>query len=204
MILVGRYLSPFIRRVAITMRLYGLEYEHRPLMTFGDDKKKLSQWNSVGRVPVLILDDGEVLFESGAILDFLDERMGPDRALAPPSDPQRREVLRLVNIATGTADKTVQAVYEVRFRPQEKRHHPWVTLCADQVRSGFEALNHRAAMPWMSGEHLSQADVTAVSCWSFARNAKPELTEAFRAPRLDEIAARAEQMPEFRQTVPEF
>ena len=91
MILVGRYLSPFVRRVAVTLRLYGLEYEHRPLMAFGDDKKTISQWNPVGRVPVLLLDDGEVLFESSAILDYLDERVGPERALIPSSGPARRE-----------------------------------------------------------------------------------------------------------------
>ncbi len=57
-------------------------------------------------------------------------------------------------------------------------------------------------MPPMTGKQLSQADVTAVCCWSFARIARPELTETIRAPRLDQIAARAEDMPEFRQTAP--
>lgn len=201
MILIGRYLSPFVRRVAVTLRLYGIDYEHRPLMAFGDDKKTLSEWNPVGRVPVLLLDDGEALFESGAILDYLDQKVGPDRALTPAAGPARRGTLRLMALATGAAEKTVLTVYEVRFRPEEKRHEPWVAMCADQIRRGFEALNDRAQTPWMRGEHLSQADVTAVCCWSFAKQAKPELTEAIRAPRLDEIAARAEAMPEFRQTV---
>lgn len=203
MILVGRYLSPFVRRVAVTLRLYGLDYEHRPLMAFGDDKKTLSQWNPIGRVPVLLLDDGEVLFESGAILDYLDQRVGPERALIPPSGPARREVLRLMNTATGAAEKTVLTVYEVRFRPEEKRHEPWVAMCAEQIRKGFEALSDRAVMPWLTGDKLTQADVTAACCWSFARRAKPELTDAIRAPRLDEITARAEAMTAFRQTVPE-
>ncbi|MDH3316572.1 MAG: glutathione S-transferase family protein [Gammaproteobacteria bacterium] len=202
MILVGRYLSPFVRRVAVTLRLYGLEYEHRPLMAFGDDKKTISQWNPVGRVPVLILDDGESLFESGAILDYLDERVGPDRSLTPASGRPRREVLRLLALATGAAEKTVLTLYEVRFRPEEKRHEPWVAMCSDQVRRGFEALDAAAAMPWMTGETMGQADVIAACCWSFAKHAKPELTETIRAPRLDAIAARAESMPEFQQTVP--
>ncbi len=203
MVLVGRYLSPFVRRVAVTMRSYGLDYQHRPLMAFGEDKKTLSQWNPVGRVPVLLLNDGEVLFESGAILDYLDQRVGPDKALTPASGPERREVLRLMNIATGAAEKTVLTVYEVRFRPEEKRHEPWVAMCAEQVQNSFEALSARAVMPWMIGKSLTQADVTATCCWSFARRAKPELTDGIRAPRLDEITARAEAMPEFRQTMPE-
>ena len=106
MILVGRHLSPFGGRVAVTLRLYGFHYEHRgPLMAFGDDKKTISQWNPLGRV-ALLLDDGEVLFDSGAILDYMAQRAGPERALIPPSGPARREVLRLMNTAIGAAEKT--------------------------------------------------------------------------------------------------
>ncbi len=69
MILIGQYDSPFVRRVAIAMRLYGLAYEHRTWSTFGD-AEKLAAFNPLRRVPTLVLDDGEVLIESFAILDF--------------------------------------------------------------------------------------------------------------------------------------
>ena len=202
MILVGRYLSPFVRRVAVTMKLYGLSYEHRPLIAFGEDKKIISQWNPVGRVPVLILDDGEVLFESGVILDHLDELAGAERALIPESGAARRNVLRLMSMATGAADKAILTIYEKRFRPEEKWHEPWTTLCGSQTKDALEALDKLATMPWFAGDIMSQADVTAVCCWDFINHANPELASRISAPRLDDICLRAGEMREFSETVP--
>src|SRR5438067_8784017 len=104
MILIGRYRSPFTRRVAVSMRLFGLDYEHRPLTvwTHLDDVRRT---NPVGRVPALILDSGETLFDSHAILDYLDELAGPRRALVPASEPERHRVLRIVACAMGALEK---------------------------------------------------------------------------------------------------
>ena len=59
--LIGRYASPFVRRVAITMRLYGIPYEHESVIPFGDSKSSLEAVNPITRVPTLILDNGEAL-----------------------------------------------------------------------------------------------------------------------------------------------
>ena len=68
--LIGRYLSPFTRRVATTLYLYDMEFEHRPLSTMGDDRPSIRTHNPITRVPALVLDDGEVLVDSAAILDL--------------------------------------------------------------------------------------------------------------------------------------
>ena len=73
MILIGQYDSPFVRRVAIALRMYGLPFEHRPWSTFGD-ADKLAPFNPLRRVPTLVLDSGEALIESAAMLDYLDQR----------------------------------------------------------------------------------------------------------------------------------
>ena len=80
MLLIGQYDSPFVRRVAIAMRLYGIAYEHQPWSTFGD-ADTIAPYNPLRRVPTLVLDNGEVLIESMAILDYVDELAGPDKAL---------------------------------------------------------------------------------------------------------------------------
>ena len=80
MILIGQYDSPFVRRVAVALVLHGLPYEHRPWSTFGD-AARIAPFNPLRRVPVLLTADGEALIESGAILDYLDELAGPERAL---------------------------------------------------------------------------------------------------------------------------
>ena len=66
MILIGQFDSPFVRRVGIALRLYALPFEHRPWSTFGD-ADCLGAYNPLRRVPTLVLDDGEVLIESGSL-----------------------------------------------------------------------------------------------------------------------------------------
>src|SRR5262245_5205213 len=115
MILIGQYDSPFVRRVAVAMRRYGMSYEHRPWGVFGD-ADKIAQYNPLRRVPTLVLDDGSVLLESAAILEYLDEQVGPERALLPRSGPVRRDGLRVIGLATGFADKALSLYLESYFR----------------------------------------------------------------------------------------
>ncbi len=83
MILVGQYDSPYVRRVAISLRMLGFAYEHDTRSVFGDFEA-MRAINPLGRIPSLVLDGGEMLIDSAAILDWLDETVGPDRALIPP------------------------------------------------------------------------------------------------------------------------
>src|SRR3954454_6409739 len=114
MILIGQFDSPFVRRVGIALHLYDLPFEHRPWSTFGD-ADKIARYNPLRRVPTLVLDDGEVLIESTAILDHLDETVGPARAMIPENGPHRREALKLCAVATGLGDKAVSLGYELLF-----------------------------------------------------------------------------------------
>src|SRR5690349_15598588 len=103
MFLIGQYDSPFVRRVAIAMRLYGIAFEHHAWSTFGD-ADKIAPYNPLRRVPTLVLDDGEVLIESTAILDYLDETVGPpprDDRGKRPAPPRCSENLRAGDRARG-------------------------------------------------------------------------------------------------------
>src|SRR5579859_6720855 len=130
MILIGQFDSPFVRRVGVTLRLYELPFEHRPWSVWSD-ALALSKINPLRRVPVLVLDDGETLIESGAILDHLDERVGPERAMIPRSGHARRQVLNLCALATGVADKAVILFYELLLH--ERRSQTWIDRCRAQI-----------------------------------------------------------------------
>jgi len=162
-ILIGQYDSPFVRRVAIAMRLYGLGYEHRTWSTFGD-ADKLATFNPLRRVPTLALDDGEVLIESFVILDYLDELVGPSKALIARSGEARRKALKVCALATGLADKAVSLLYE-RILHKETSD-VWVARCRAQVSGVLDALEKdRAARktPYWFGETINHADI-AVAC----------------------------------------
>jgi len=182
MILIGMFDSPFVRRVAVTMNLLGMPFEHRN-WSVGKDFDKIREFNPLGRVPTLVLDDAEALIESGTILDFLDDSVGPARALLPPSGRARRDALRLMAIATGAAEKGVLQLYEGVFRPEGKRHEPWLDRCRAQMHAALTELERAAQArtsnresleavgAWLVGDRMTQADITVACVFNFLNEA---------------------------------
>ncbi len=199
MILIGRFNSPFVRRAAITLRLYGIEHEHQAL---GTASKELREANPLGRVPALITDDGEALIDSTTIIDYLDRLAGPEKALTPAGGAERTRMMSLVGLAVGAGEKAVAAYYELGQRPEEMQHRPWVEKCLGQSKDGFDALDREAVMPWLTGKRLTQADVSMVACWDFALRTWDPKTPPPQCPNIEAIAARANAMPEFAETIP--
>ena len=206
MILIGMFDSPFVRRVAVSMNLLWVTCEHRN-WSIGKDFELIRQFNPLGRVPTLVQPDGDTLFESSAILDFLDERAGPERALLPRAGNARREALRIIAIASGAAEKGVTQVYESAFRPPEKRYRPWVERCHTQMHAALSELDRLCqarAGEWLVGDRLTQADVTATCAYTFLSDALALNRDVLAYPGLAAIAERCEAMAEFRSVKAEW
>jgi len=200
MFLIGQYDTPFVRRTAIALRLYGLPYEHRPWSTFGD-AEQVAAYNPVRRVPTLVLDDGEALIESGAILDYLDELVGPDRAMIARAGAERRKHLRITALATGLADKAVSLIYERVLRKEQLTL--WVERCEAQI-SGVLAVLEReraqVATPYWFGNRIGHADIAVACALRFTGEAHPHLFDA-RYGALKAHAAACEALPPFQEIV---
>ncbi|MCA1451860.1 glutathione S-transferase family protein [Bradyrhizobium sp. BRP22] len=200
MILIGQYDSPFVRRTAIALRLYGLTFEHRPWSTFGDGDK-IAAYNPLRRVPTLVLDDGEALIESSAILDYLDELVGPQKAMMPAKGPERRQHLRICALATGLGDKAVSLIYERVLRKEQLKL--WVERCEAQIGGVLDVLEkERAAVntPWWFGERIAHADIAVACVLRFTGEAHPALLGE-RYPALKAHAAACEALPPFQEIV---
>jgi glutathione S-transferase len=205
-ILIGMFDSPFVRRVAVSMKLLWVPFEHRN-WSIGKDFELIRQFNPLGRVPTLVQPDGEALFESGAILDYLDERVGPERALLPRSGEPRRESLRIIAGAIGAAEKGVSQVYESAFRPPEKRYRPWVERCHTQMHAALAQLDRACQSrnsDWLIGSSLSQADITTTCVYTFLSDALGINRDGIAYPGLSALAERCEAMPEFRSVRAEW
>jgi glutathione S-transferase len=203
MILVGQYDSFYTRRVAIALHLLGLPFERNTLSGFADEAA-MRKINPLGRIPSLILDDGEVLIDSAAILDHLDERVGRDRALLPASGAARRQALRIVSLATGMVDKAGAVVYERALRPPEKRYEPWLERCRVQVASGLAALEAATGSGYYvaAADRPMQPDVTVACAIDYLRMRFPDALRDGAAPRLEGFTDRFAALEAFRVTAP--
>jgi glutathione S-transferase len=206
LILIGMLDSPFVRRVAVTLNWFGMPFEHRN-WSVGRDFELIRQFNPLGRVPTLVLPDGEALIESNAILDFLDELAGADRALLPRSGNDRRQALQIMAVAAGAAEKGVVQVYETAFRPPEKRHRPWVERCHTQMHAALAELDRTCqarAGEWLVGHRMTHADITATCAYTFLVDALSINRADAAYPGLAAIAERCEALPEFRSVRAEW
>lgn len=198
MILVGQYDSPYVRRVAISLRVLGFDYEHDTRSVFGDFDE-VRRINPAGRIPALILDDGDALVDSAAILDWLDETVGPERALVPKGGRERRSALRRIALATSAIDKIGAAAYERIMRPPQLRWPDWIARCRAQGLGALGALEEESR-PVPTA--LDQATVTTFCAFAYTRMADPEMAPAGRFPALDALHAYLEGRPEFAATRP--
>jgi glutathione S-transferase len=200
MILVGQYDSPFVRRVAIALGHYGLSYEHRPWSVWAQEDE-IAKLNPLRRVPVLVLDGGEVLVESSAILDALDEMVSPEKALLPRTGATRRAALRVCALATGLADKAVSLLYEGVLRSETARSATWTERCQAQMRDTLDLLeSERAARPGdFFLETFSHADIAVTCALRFVGEAHPAIVQAKPHPALAAHAHRFESTELFQR-----
>lgn len=199
--LIGRNLSPFTRRVAVAMNVMGIPHERDRLSPWtAEEAAKIRAQNPLTRVPILVLDDGEQLIESGAILDHVMEVAGPQKALIPPSGKARRDCLRIAAFATGVMDKGVAAFYERTKRPAEKVHKDWHDHLASQVTGGLKLLESLPMTPHFAGAKMSIADISAAVAVTFIKRTNPDLFGDAAYPKLAALTAKCEAMPEFKSS----
>ena len=201
MILVGQYDSPFVRRVAVTLHLYGMPFTRNTISVFGD-ADQMAKINPLVRIPSLVLDSGETLIDSAAILDTLDEMAGPGRALTPASGATRRRVLQVTAMATGAIDKAGAWVYERHFHPPAHRSEELLARYQSQVAGALSWLDERVQDGRLCGPALTQADISASALVFYLKLRAAPMFEPARYPRLAGLCDALEATEAFIATRP--
>jgi glutathione S-transferase len=196
--LVGMLDSPYVRRVAISLQLLGLRFEHQSLSVFRTFAE-FQRINPVVKAPTFVCDDGEVLMDSTLILEYA-EALARPRTLMPSNRQQFQHDLRLIGLALAACEKSVQIVYERGLRPPEKLHEPWVNRVTGQLLAAYDGLEHelvrRALTPTSAA--MRQAGVSVAVAWHFTQQMLPDIVHAANFRRLPEFSAAAEALPEFK------
>ncbi|MCP1507213.1 glutathione S-transferase [Pseudomonas marginalis] len=194
--LVGMLDSPYVRRVAISLELYGVDFVHAPLSVFST-YSEFARINPVVKAPTLVLDDGTVLMDSSLILDYLEALAPADKKLLPQAPTARAKDLQLLGLALAACEKSVQIVYEHNLRPAEKQHAPWLERVTAQLLAAYTLLDQHLSQA--DSEALTQASLTAAVAWSFSQFTVASVVKADAFPHVQRHAERLEQHPAFKR-----
>ena len=152
--------SPFGRKARIAVSVLGLDGKVKvESATTTDPSDPLRKQNPLGKIPVLILDDGSAIYDSPVILEYLDHLAGGGKIL-PKDFNARLAALKLQALADGIMDAALLQVYEGRFRPEDRHEPKWVSHQADKVRRG---LDHAEAHLSETGQDLHIGQI-ALAC----------------------------------------
>jgi glutathione S-transferase len=195
--LIGMLDSPYVRRVAISLQLLDLPFEHQSLSVFRGFEE-FGRTNLVVKAPTLVCDDGTVLMDSTLILQYA-EALAHPRSLLPSEPAALAQALRATGLALAACEKAVQIVYERGLRPAEKQHEPWVTRVTGQLLAACDGLESGLnAQTWnVSRATLGQAAVSTAVAWQFIQQMLPDVVPGGRYPQLSSFSMAAEALPEF-------
>jgi glutathione S-transferase len=201
--LIGMLDSPYVRRAAISLRLLGLPFEHRPISVFRQ-YDEFAAINPVVKAPSLVCDDGEVLMDSTLIIEHAERLAAPRASLVPRSPREAQHDLRLTGLALAACEKAVQIVYETTLRPAEKQHAWWLDRVRGQLGAALATLEAELARaPLAAGrDAITQAGVTVAVVWEFTQAMLAESVTASAHPALVAHGVAAEALPEFRSLPP--
>jgi glutathione S-transferase len=197
--LIGMLDSPYVRRVAISLRLLDIDFSHRSLSVFStyDEFRRL---NPVVKAPTLLLDDGQALMDSSLIIDLLEHQAG--RSLMPSEPAARVRATRLLGLALAACEKAVQIIYEQK-RDEDKRDPAWLARVEAQLHAACAALDSDLReRPLPDNGQIDQAGLSIAVAWRFIQLMHAERIAAADYPALRDWSAYAETLEAFKAFPP--
>ena len=161
--LIGSLTSPYVRKVRIVMAEKKLDAQLALEDVWGNDD--ILKSNPLGKVPCLVLDGGEAVFDSRVIVEYLDT-LSPVGKLIPPSGRERIEVKTWEALADGLLDASILARLEATWpgRSAEQRSQAWIDRQMSRVHAAVKSMAQGLGdKPYCAGNHLTLADI-AVGC----------------------------------------
>jgi glutathione S-transferase len=198
--LIGSLPSPFTRKVRIVLAEKKIEYDFEI-----DDPWKADavtpNFNPLGKVPVLVLDDGRALFDSRVIASFLDSASPLSRLI--PADPRERvEARRWEALADGVLDAGVIARLENR-REAKTKNAAWIDRQMGKVRSGLAVMDAELGeKTWCSGNGYTIADIATGVCLGWLDFRYPSMDWKKDHANLARHFVKLSERPSFADTVP--
>ncbi len=197
--LIGMLDSPYVRRVAVSLQLLGVKFEHQSLSVFSTFEQ-FRQINPVVKAPTLLDEEGNALMDSTLILQYAESIARPSARRTPTMPTELMRSQRLLGLALAACDKAVQLVYERQLRPAEKIHQPWAERVILQLRAALDVLEaeqKREPLDATSAAMPPPGVMQAIT-WHFIQQMLPDVIAPADYPALADYSRQAEALPEFR------
>jgi glutathione S-transferase len=201
--LIGAITSPYARKVRVVMAEKKLEYQFI-LEDVWSEQTTITQSNPLGKVPCLIMEGGEALFDSRVIVEYLDT-LSPVGKLIPTVGRERAEVKTWEALADGLCDAAILARLEKTWpgRQAHERSQAWYERQMGKVNSSLQAMERGLGeRPFCAGTHFTLADVSVGCALGYMDLRFPEINWRSIYPLLAKLDEKLMQRPSFTETRP--
>ena len=197
--LIGSHSSPFVRKARIVMAEKKIDCELVLENVWASDSK-IHNFNPLGKVPCLVLDDGEAVFDSRVICEYVDT-LTPVGKLLPQERRERTEVRCWEALADGMLDAAVLIRLEGVLRDGPHRNPAWVARQQHKIEDGLKAMaKGLGSKPWCSANHFTLADIACGCALGYLDFRMPDLNWREAHPNLDKHFQRLSQRQSFIDT----
>jgi len=202
--LIGSTSSPYVRKVRIVMAEKKLDYDFVTEDVWSGDTT-ISQSNPLGKVPCLVMEGGEALFDSRVIVEYLDT-LSPVGKLIPAMGRERAEVKTWEALADGVLDASILARLEANWsgRTKAQRSQTWIDRQLSKVNASLKAMSQGLGeKPFCAGIYLSLADIAVGCSLGYLDFRFPDIDWRGPYPNLSKLYDKLAQRPSFTDTKPE-
>ncbi len=201
--LIGAITSPYVRKVRVVMAEKKLDYQFVQEDVWAADTT-ISESNPLGKVPCLVMEGGEALFDSRVIVEYLDT-LSPVGKLIPAVGRERAEVKTWEALADGVLDAAILARLEAHWagRGKQQRSQAWIDRQLSKVNASVKAMSQGLGdKPFCAGIHLSLADIAVGCALGYLDFRFPEIDWRTPYPNLAKLSEKLMQRPSFADSQP--
>nr|WP_295774147.1 glutathione S-transferase N-terminal domain-containing protein [Rhodoferax sp.] len=201
--LLGSTSSPYVRKVRVVMAEKKLDYAFVPEDVWSADTA-IAESNPLGKVPCLIMEGAEALFDSRVIVEYLDT-LSPVGKLIPPVGRERAEIKTWEALADGLMDAAILARLEATWagRTKTQRSQVWIDRQLDKVNATVKSMSSGLGeKPFCGGIHFSLADIAVGCALGYLDFRFPQIDWRTDYPNLVRLHDKLQQRPSFADTIP--
>ncbi len=199
--LIGSPTSPYVRKVRVVMAEKKLDYQFLVEDVWGNDA--ILKSNPLGKVPCLVMEGGEAVFDSRVIVEYVDT-LSPVGKLIPPTGRERVEVRTWEALADGLCDAALLARMEATWGPREgARSQAWIDRQLSRIDSALQAMSLGLGdKAWCNGNHFTLADVAVGAALFYLDFRFSQIGWRGAYPNLERLAEKLAARQSFIDTAP--